>query len=124
MRTLEYSQRLRDHSRAALATAEKSTGRLLLEAINTGGAKAAGRNTGTIAKGRLADLFALDSNSLHLAGRQGDMILDSLIFAGDDRMISDVWSAGRHRVRDGRHVDREAIVSRYLRTMEEIGGAI
>lgn len=124
LRTLEYSQRLRDNSRAALATAEKSTGRHLLEAVNTGGAKAAGRNTGRIAEGMLADLFALDTKSLHLAGRQGDMILDSFIFAGDDRMISDVWSAGRHKVRDGRHIDRRAIVSRYLRTMEEIGGAI
>ena len=124
LRTLEYSQRLRDHSRAALATTERSTGRLLLEAVNSGGAKAAGRNTGKIAEGMLADLFALDANSLHLAGRQGDMILDSFIFAGDDRMISDVWAAGRHKVRDGRHVGREAIVSRYLRTMEEIGGAI
>ena len=52
------------------------------------------------------------------------MMLDSFIFAGDDRVISDVWSAGRHRVRGGRHVEREAIVGRYLRTMEEIGGAI
>ena len=124
LRTLEYSQRLRDHSRAALATAQKSTGRLLLEAVNAGGAKAAGRNTGTIAQGMLADLFALDANSIHLAGRRGDMILDSFIFAGDDRMISDVWSAGRHRVRGGQHVEREAIIARYLRTMEEIGGAI
>ncbi|MDN5788905.1 formimidoylglutamate deiminase, partial [Pseudorhodobacter sp.] len=31
LRTLDYSQRLRDHSRAALATADESTGRVLLE---------------------------------------------------------------------------------------------
>ncbi|WP_075998166.1 formimidoylglutamate deiminase [Salaquimonas pukyongi] len=124
LRTLEYSQRLRDHSRAALATPEKSTGRHLLEAMNTGGATAAGRNCGAIAKGMLADLFALDAKSIHLAGRQGDAILDSFIFAGDDRMISDVWSAGRHMVQAGQHVNRGAIVRRYLHTMEEIGGAI
>ena len=35
---------------------------------------------------------------------EGDEILDAYIFAGDDRMVRDVWSAGRHVVRDGKHV--------------------
>ena len=37
LRTLDYSQRLRDRSRAALATPEHSTGRRLFEAILQGG---------------------------------------------------------------------------------------
>jgi formimidoylglutamate deiminase len=37
LRTLDYSQRLRDHSRAALATPEHSTGRRLFDAVNDGG---------------------------------------------------------------------------------------
>ncbi|MGI9508441.1 MAG: formimidoylglutamate deiminase, partial [Geminicoccaceae bacterium] len=120
LRTLEYSQRLRDRSRAALATAEKSTGRHLLDEANRGGAKAAGVDNGRIAKGALADLVALDDRAIDLAGRAGDTILDCFVFAGDDRMVSDVWSAGRHQVRDGRHVERETITNRYRQTMSAL----
>jgi formimidoylglutamate deiminase len=43
----------------------------------------------------------------------GDMTLDTLIFAADHRAIRDVWSAGRHVVREGAHVNRAAIVARF-----------
>ena len=46
LRALEYSQRLRDHSRAALAAPPQSTGRHLFELVNQGAAIAAGRNSG------------------------------------------------------------------------------
>lgn len=124
LRTLDYSQRLRDRSRAALATPELSTGRRLFEAVCEGGARAGGRNSGAIAVGKLADLVALDGSAVDLAGRAGDTILDCFVFAGDDRMVSDVWSAGRHVVRGGRHVSREAIIARYLGVMAELGEAL
>ncbi|MEZ5872477.1 MAG: formimidoylglutamate deiminase [Nitratireductor sp.] len=124
LRTLDHSQRLRDHSRAALATAEKSTGRRLFDSINLGGALAAGRNCGVIAVGQLADLMALDHDATNLAGRHGDTILDCFIFAGDDRMVSDVWSAGRHLVQGGRHRQHDAIVANYRAVMRELGDAI
>lgn len=117
LRTLDYSQRLRDLSRAALATPEQSTGRVLFDAACRGGAKAAGRDCGTIAVGQLADLVALDGGNVDLNGREGDTLLDSWIFAGDDRMVSEVWSAGRHLVTKGRHVRREAITAAYRRAV-------
>lgn len=124
LRTLDYSQRLRDHSRAALATPDKSTGRRLFDAINAGGAAASARNNGALAVGKIADMMALNSNAVDLIGRHGDTILDCYMFAGDDRMVEHVWSAGRHMVQGGRHVKREAIASAYARTMRELGGAI
>lgn len=124
LRTLDYSQRLRDHSRAALATPDKSTGRRLFDAINTGGASVSARNNGALAVGKLADMMALNADAVDLIGRSGDTILDCYIFAGDDRMVGDVWSAGRHMVTGGKHVKREAIVSAYARTMKELGEAI
>lgn len=117
LRTLDYSQRLRDRSRAALATAEKSTGRRLFDAICKGGAQAAGRTSGTIEAGAYADLLALDAFAIDLEGRDGDDILDSYIFAGDDTMVADVWSAGRHMVKEGRHIDADRIERRYRDTM-------
>ncbi|QCO57048.1 formimidoylglutamate deiminase (plasmid) [Pseudorhodobacter turbinis] len=113
LRTLDYSQRLRDRSRAALATADKSTGRVLFETAAKGGAQAGGRDAGTIEVGKLADLVALDASGPDMAGRQGDTTLDAFIFAGDDRMVTDLWSAGRHLVTGGRHHDHDAITAAY-----------
>lgn len=113
LRLLDYSQRLRDHSRAALATPEQSTGRRLLEAAAIGGALACGRNAGRIEVGRLADLLALDGAAIDLEGRSGDTAVDCFAFAGDNRMVADVWSAGRHMVKEGRHLHRDAIHQRY-----------
>ncbi len=124
LRTLEYSQRLRDHSRAALATPERSTGRRLFEAANAGGAIASGRNADTIAVGKLADMVALDGGAVDLVGRHQDAILDSFIFAGDDRLVTDVWSAGRHVVSGGRHHSRQAITEAYIDTLRELEDAI
>ncbi len=120
LRMLDYSQRLRDHSRAALATPRQSTGRRLFEAICAGGAQAAGRPSGHIAPGNLADLMALDGTHIDLMEQSGDKILDCWIFAGDDRMVQDVWSAGRHMVKGGRHVAREQITASYARAMQPL----
>lgn len=111
LRTLDYSQRLRDRSRAALATPAQSTGRVLFAGAVAGGAQAAGRAAGAIAPGRLADLLALDTGHVDMEGRSGDGLLDAWIFAGDDRMVDQVWSAGRHLVQGGRHVRRAAITA-------------
>lgn len=120
LRTLDYSQRLRDNSRAALATATHSTGRVLFDGATSGGAQAAGRDAGQIAAGKLADLVALDTTHIDLEGRAGDMLLDAFIFAADDRAITDVWAAGRHVVTGGRHMHREAITSTYRAVLRRL----
>ena len=120
LRSLEYSQRLRDHSRAALATSTVSTGRHILDAMILGGAKAAGRKTGRIAPGYWADLMGLDMNSVALAGCSGDKVIDRLIFVGDDHLVSDVWSAGRHLVTEGRHRARDKIIAAYHTAMASL----
>ena len=124
LRGLEYSQRLRDRGRAMLATDDRSTGRVLLEGAAKGGAQAAGRQSGAIAAGNWADLVALDMGAVDLDGRQGDAILDAWIFAGDDRMVAGVWSAGRHMVKDGRHVARDGIEARYRAVMRRLVGSL
>ena len=124
LRTLEYSQRLRDRARAVLARPGKSTGRALFDAAARGGARAAMRDAGTLAPSRLADLVALDREAADLAGKEGDALLDSFIFAGGDRLVTDLWSAGRHVVREGRHVRHDAITRRYIRTVGRLKAAL
>jgi len=120
LRTLDYSQRLRDNSRAALATAERSTGRVLFEGAARGGAQATARNAGVIAPGRLADLMALDTRHIDLEGREGDTLLDAFLFAADDRAVSDVWAAGRHMVSEGEHVQHSEITEAYRRVLRRL----
>ncbi len=125
LKSLEYSQRLRDLSRAALAEASRSTGRVLIEAAAKGGAQAGGRDAGRIEAGAWADLIGLDDDNQWLCNRLGDAALDSLIFSGGGQAcIRDVWSAGRHVVRDGRHRNRDAIITTFKRTMRQLETAI
>ena len=113
LRQLEYSQRLHDRARVVLAGANQSAGSNLYERALSGGAQALGRDCGAIETGRWADLVALDLECDGLFGLSGDRVLDGWIFAGSNRCVTDVWSAGRHAVRGGRHVAREAVAARY-----------
>lgn len=117
LRTLEYSQRLRDRGRAMVATPEKTSGRVLYDAVTENGGRAIGRDSGSIEAGKFADLVALDRNSVNLIDKQGDQLLDSFIFASDDRVITNVWSAGRHVVSSGKHENHDEICRRYRDTV-------
>jgi len=120
LRTLEYSQRLRDKRRNIMATETASVGRQLWQMVTTGGHQAMGRQGGTIRIGALADLVALNADTLDLISITGDRILDSLVVAGDNRMISEVWSAGRHMVTGGRHIHHDAIRARYAKQVQHL----
>jgi formimidoylglutamate deiminase len=120
LRQLEYAQRLRDRARVVLANPGQSAGRNLYERALAGGAQALGREAGAIAEGRLADLVAIDPGRDGLPGLAGDRLIDGFVFAGSGRSVTDLWSAGRHAVREGRHVAREAIASRYGGAMAAI----
>jgi formiminoglutamate deiminase len=120
LRQLEYSQRLRDRMRNVLAGGpNRSTGRTLFDAALKGGAQAMGTSAG-IAVGAPADFFSLDTRDVLFAGRSGDQLLDTFIFAGGDRCIDSVWRAGRQVVSQGRHLARAAIETRYRATLERL----
>jgi formimidoylglutamate deiminase len=120
LRTLEYSQRLQDRGRAVLAAPDRSTGRYLFDAVRAGGARSAGRESGAIEAGAWADLLALDTGHPDMAGLAGDALLDTHIFAGDDRAVRDVWAAGRHMVSHGRHVHRDGIERAYALAVRQL----
>ena len=124
LRQLEYSQRLRDRGRAVLASETQSTGRRLLESAARGGAQAAARGGGVIEVGALADLTALDGDAIDLIGKSGDMLLDAWIFSSAEPTITDVWSAGRHVVKKGRHIRRDAIRADYVTTIRSLGARL
>ena len=121
---LEYSQRLRDRARNVMAAEGRSTGETLYRTALAGGARALGRETGAIEEGCYADLVAIDLGDVAFPGLEADQVIDGWVFSAGDRVVTDVWSAGRHIVRDGRHVAREAVEARYRRVLADLVATI
>ncbi len=124
LRSLEYAQRLHRRERNVMVANEGSVGETLYVGAAKGGAQALNRDAGAIAVGKLADLVAIDSNDPALAVLGDSQILDGYVFAANDRVVTDLWSAGRHQVRAGRHVAREQIVASYRRAMTNLTSAL
>lgn len=120
LRTLEYSQRLTHRERNMMVSREGSVGETLYLGAATGGAQAIDRNSGAIATGKLADLVAVDSEHPTLCLLQDHQLLDGFVFASEDKVVTDVWAAGRHQVQGGRHVARDQIRARYRDTLADL----
>jgi len=124
LRMLEYSQRLRDRERNILASGEGSVGETLYLGAAAGGARALGRDAGSIRVGALADLVAVDRTIPALCALGDGQLLDGLVFAAGGNAITDLWSAGRHMVRAGRHVARDRIVADYRAAIAGLGDTL
>ncbi|WP_039019328.1 formimidoylglutamate deiminase [Halocynthiibacter namhaensis] len=124
LRTLEYSQRLRDLGRNVIIPSEGSVGDALYMGAAVGGARAMRRNSGRIEVGALADLVAIDSTAPAMFALRDDQILDGLCFAADDTIVTDLWSAGRHQVKDRKHIHRDAIIATYKTAITDLLASI
>ena len=124
LRTLEYSQRLRDVERNVMLTGPGSVGAALYTGAAAGGARALGRAAGTIETGLWADLVAIDSEHPALCALNEAQLLDGLVFAAPDGLVTDLWSAGRHAVRGGRHVARDRVIPAYRKAVRELVAGI
>ena len=118
LRQLEHAQRLSARRRNIMADDEQaSTGAWLHGAALDGGAAALGVARPVLEAGAAADIVSLRPDAACFASDDPQGVLDCWIFAGDDRAIGDVWCAGSHLVRDGRHVRADAIARRYRDTV-------
>ncbi len=120
LRWLEYGQRLNLKQRNVLAGGEgtPSVGALLFRRALTGGAQALARPIGRLAPGCRADLVVLDDDNPALYGRNGDVLLDSLIFAGNTNPVRAVMAGGRWVVQNGHHPHEEKIFAAYTAAMD------
>lgn len=119
LRSLEYAQRLANRARNRWAAAPgESTGRALFDGARCGSAQSLGQSPCGVKVGASADLVSFSRDDPTLAGRKGDNILDSWIFAG--AAIDCVWRGGRKVVVAGRHKARDAIAARYRRVLSQL----
>ena len=55
-----------------------------------------------------------------LIGREGELLLDSLIFAGNGNPVRDVMVGGRWRVREGHHALEEPVLEAYRAVISDL----
>jgi formimidoylglutamate deiminase len=121
LRWLEYGQRLRHQRRnVAVSQSQRRVGDFLWQGALRGGAQASGRKVGALASGMRADLLVLDGDHPNLDGAAVADVLGAFVFAGNDNLVRDVLAGGRWVVRGARHIDQDAIASRYKQTLVEL----
>ena len=121
LRWLEYGQRLKYRSRNVLSGGyDRSTGHTLFTKSAMGGAQACGHNSGEIAVGKRADFIVLDTNHPLLCERNGDELLDSWIFSGNNNTVRDVYVGGKHVIKDGQHAQQNEIAKRFKATLKTL----
>jgi formimidoylglutamate deiminase len=121
LRWLEYGQRLvRQQRNVASSDGCRDVASFLWQQALRGGAQASGRSLGALAPGRRADLLILDSAHPNLDGVDASEVLGRLLFCGNDNLVRDVLVGGEWVVRNGRHVDQEAIARRYTAAVREL----
>lgn len=124
LRLLEYGQRLAQRQRNLLAEPNQSVGASLYQHTASNGAAALGYEGGRIEVGAAADLVVLRDTDPLLAGREGDAVLDTYVFAGDSTMVRDVIVGGRHIVQDGAHPRQEAAATRFRERIGRIASSL
>ncbi len=112
LRWLEYGQRLIHRGRNLLGPPGEghSVGAALYGDALFGGAQALGRRIGHLDAGSRADLVVLDPDVPCLLGKDGDLLLDAAVFAGNLNPVRDVMVGGKWVVQEGRHRDEEAVL--------------
>jgi cytosine/adenosine deaminase-related metal-dependent hydrolase len=103
-----------------MVAAAGSVGEALYFGAARGGAQALDRDAGRIEVGALADLVAIDTTDPAICALSDQQLLDGVVFAAKDTVVSDLWSAGRHQVRDRRHVAEDKIIAEYRKAVTDL----
>lgn len=121
LRLLEYGQRLRAERRNRLApVAGGSVARHLFEHAVEGGARALAQPVGMLRPGRRFDVAVLDPQHPRLLGHGPETVLDAWIFGSASGAVKDVFVAGDHLVREGKHVEAAGVKPVFESVMREI----
>jgi formimidoylglutamate deiminase len=123
LRLFEYSRRLQKRQRSLSTTAEQThPGAFLWLATAQADARGGGAKTGILAEGYRADFLVLDADHSSFAGREGDALLDALVFVSTPgpSPIRQNWIGGRCITQNGRHPKSEQTRSAYIEVLRTL----
>ncbi len=107
LRTLEYSQRLRDRQRNRLYSEQSHhVGDFLFEQARLGGNQASQVSFG-LAPGHRADFMVLDHTHPFMAASKSEDILNRWLFACNENLVRHVYVAGKPVISDFNHAAQE-----------------
>ncbi|WP_018152069.1 formimidoylglutamate deiminase [Leeia oryzae] len=122
LRLFEYSQRLRDRRRNALATADHpNLAEYLYQSALAGGAQATGRPVNGLQTGQRADLLVLDAEHANLVHKPQHQLLAGLVFCQHNTTpIRDVMSGGKFVVKQQVHATESQTSTGYKAALKTL----
>ncbi|MEL0612116.1 formimidoylglutamate deiminase [Marinomonas arenicola] len=120
LRTLEYSQRLRDQQRNRLYRPEQnSIGDNLYQQALLGGNQACDVSLG-LAIGHRADFMVLDESQPFIAASESKDLLNRWLFATNENLVKDVFVAGQQRIKNFHHEDEESSRKAFIQVIKKV----
>lgn len=120
LRSLEYSQRLRDQQRNRIIGQHSThVGDFMFRCAHQGGNQALSINCG-LAVGQRADFVVLDSSNPFIGASKPEDIINRWLFASNDNVIKDVYVAGEPVIQDFRHILEAETRSQFTELIKRI----
>ena len=120
LRTLEYSQRLRDQQRNRLHRPTQShIGDNLYQQALLGGNQACQVAIG-LQENHRADFIVLDENAPFVAASQPDDLINRWLFACNDNLIKDVFVAGNAVIKDFHHGEEAQHKANFIKVIKKV----
>jgi formimidoylglutamate deiminase len=120
-RELEYHLRLQKTARNVLApqdnTSNTALAGRLFDCATVNGAKSIGFGGGKLEPGAPADFFTVDLDDPSIAGASADELLANIVFSLSRAAVRDVVVAGKQIVEDGKHLNQDAIVEAFTKSL-------
>jgi formiminoglutamate deiminase len=120
LRLLEYSQRLRDGRRNVFGDAAAATAEVLLTRVLRGGRRSLGVGETGLEAGAPADFFTLPEMLVEEADGNAPRALNLWVFGTRDPRAGTVWTDGRKRVVEGRHLQADGLRRRFLHALRAV----
>ncbi|WP_375749723.1 formimidoylglutamate deiminase [Vibrio sp. HN007] len=120
LRTLEYSQRLKDQKRNRLYDVQNNhVGDFLYQQALQGGNQASGVNIG-LDIGCRADFIVLDHEHPYIAASKDEDLLNRWLFASNENLIRHVYVAGKQVITDFKHRDEQQSGTEYIALLQRL----